>query len=183
MATSGRAVFFSSAWYGFRGVKKGLAGALLDGGVYRQSFTHSCRVTLLRAARSVTRFGLSVFPTGGFVPLPPPSQKGFWSHLGHGAQARQFSELHRDQQFPHSGWVFWLPLTIASICLGLQALDSRILGCISCCIGRPSLICVYWSICCGSLHWRFTSVGSLCLDILGRFSTSGGERRRLRAHL
>ena len=116
MAASDRAEFFTLAWHGFRGVKKGLSGALPEGGVNRQSFTHSCRVAMLRAARPVTRFGLSVVADWRFfMPLPPPSQTVLWGYLGHGAQARQFSDLPHGEKFPHLGWVFWLPLTIASI--------------------------------------------------------------------
>ena len=94
MAASDRAEFFTLAWHGFRGVKKGLSGALPEGGVNRQSFTHSCRVAMLRAARPVTRFGLSVVADWRVLCLsylPPKQSSGdIWDTAHKRASFRTF---------------------------------------------------------------------------------------------
>ena len=94
MAASDRAKVSTLAWHGFRGVKKGLSGALPEGGVNRQSFTHSCRVAMLRAARPVTRFGFSVVADWRLLclsHLPPKQSSGdIWDTAHKRASFRTF---------------------------------------------------------------------------------------------
>ena len=151
------------------------------GSIGRASLTLAVLPCCVRRAPS-RGLACQSLPTGGFYASPtslPNSPQGIFGTRRTSAPVFGPSS---PSEVPTFGLSFLAPADNRFDLFGHLALESHIVVGISCCVGRSSLIGFVWTFCCGALHWRFASVGSLCLDILGRISTGGIERRRLRVH-